>query len=165
MAVSSATSLRRPRVKAFVHAPAAVPMALGLLAAVSVLLRTSRFGVGYWVDEGLSVGIADRPITDIPGILHQDGSPPLYYLVLHLWIRLTGSTTEEVTHALSLLFALAAIPVAWAFARTLFGERAAWFTAILMACEPFLTTYAQETRMYALVVLLSVVSVGCFTGA
>ena len=58
------------------------------------------------------MGIADRPLTDIPGVLRQDGSPPLYYVLLHVWMPLAGGG-EEATHALSLLFAAAAIPVAW----------------------------------------------------
>jgi hypothetical protein len=141
-----------------------VPLALGALAAVSVLVRTGNISIGYWVDEGLSVGIADRPITDIPGVLRQDGSPPVFYMLLHLWIRLFG-TGEAATHALSLLLATATIPVAWAFARSLFGERAGWIAAVLFALNPFLNAYAQETRMYALVVLLGLISVSCFLGA
>ena len=165
MAVSAATPLRWPRAGALARTRVLAPVGLGLLAAVSVLVRTGNFGVGFWVDEGLSVGIADRPLTDIPGVLRQDGSPPLYYLLLHLWIRATGSTGEESTHALSLVFATLAIPVAWALARALFGARAGWFAAVLVALNPFLNAYAQETRMYALVVLLATVSVGCFLGA
>ena len=46
-----------------------VPLGLGLLLAVSLLLRTRQLDIGYWIDEGLSVGIADRPLTDIPGVL------------------------------------------------------------------------------------------------
>jgi hypothetical protein len=165
MAVSAATPLRWPRAQALARTRVLAPVLLGLLAAVSVMVRTGHFGVGYWVDEGLSVGIADRPIADIPGVLRQDGSPPLYYLLLHLWIRITGSTGEETTHALSLVLATLAIPVAWAFARSLFGARAGWTAAVLVALNPFLNTYAQETRMYALVVLLALVSVSCFLGA
>src|SRR4051812_2963753 len=104
MAVSAAPWLRWPRARALTRAPVLVPLGLGLLAAVSVLLRTANFGVGFWIDEGLSVGIADRPLLDIPGVMRQDGSPPAFYMLLHLWIRLVGSTTEEATHTLSLVF-------------------------------------------------------------
>src|SRR5919107_826652 len=64
-----------------------------------------------------------------------------------------------------LILATLTIPVAWAFARSLFGARAGWIAAVLFALNPFLTRYAQETRMYALVVLLGLVSVACFVGA
>ncbi|MEA2293031.1 MAG: mannosyltransferase [Solirubrobacteraceae bacterium] len=164
MAVTAAP-IHWPRAGALVRTPVVTPLGLGLLAAGSVLVRTVHFGTGFWVDEGLSVGIADRPITDIPGVMRLDGSPPAYYLLLHLWIRLVGQTSEVATHALSLLLATLTIPVAWALVRALFGERAGWIAAVLFAFNPFLNAYAQETRMYTLVVLLGLVSVACFVGA
>jgi mannosyltransferase len=140
---------------------AAVPAGLGLLVLLSVALRVRELGIGFWIDEGLSVGIADRPLTDIPGVLHQDGSPPLYYMLLHLWMGVFGSS-EAAARALSLAFAAAAVPVSWWAARALFGERAGWMAAVLAATNPFLTQYAQETRMYALIALLGVVACACF---
>ncbi len=81
-----ATYASRPawelRARAVSSARVAVPLGLGLLVAGSVLLRTRQLDVGFWIDEGLSVGIADRPLGDIPGVLRQDGSPPLYYVLL-----------------------------------------------------------------------------------
>jgi uncharacterized membrane protein len=62
---------------------------------------------------------------------------------------------EADTHALSVAFAILTVPAAWLGARALFGDRAAWIAALLAAINPFLTYYAQETRMYALVALLS----------
>ncbi|MEA2312330.1 MAG: mannosyltransferase, partial [Solirubrobacteraceae bacterium] len=138
-----------------------VPLAFGLIVAVSILLRTRAFGVGFWIDEGLSVGIANRDLAAIPGALRLDGSPPLYYVLLHFWIAVFG-TSEGATHALSLLFAVLTIPAAAWAAHGLFGQRAAWIAAILAATNPFLTQYAQETRMYALVVLLATVACGAF---
>jgi hypothetical protein len=153
-----------PRARALTRARGATVAGLALLALVSILLRTQRMDVGFWIDEALSVGIADRPITDIPGILRQDGSPPLYYMVLNVWLAIAGRS-EPATHALSLIFATAAIPVAWAMARSLFGDRAGWIAAALTATTPFLTQYAQETRMYSLVVLLGIVAMGAFLAA
>jgi hypothetical protein len=124
------------------------------LVVLSFLLRSTAIHGRYWIDEGLSVGIAKHDLLDIPGLLREDGSPPLYYLLLGVWIRIVGDG-EARTHALSLAFALLTIPAAWACARALFSERAAWFTAVIAALVPFLSYYAQETRMYTLVVLLS----------
>jgi len=126
---------------------------LTALVASSALLRTTAMDAGYWIDEGLSVGIASYDLLDIPGRLREDGSPPLYYLLLHLWMLAFG-TSETATHTLSLLVALATVPVSWWAARSLFGTRTAWITALLFALNPFLTYYAQETRMYAMSILL-----------
>jgi mannosyltransferase len=140
------------------------PLAVGALVALTVLLRTRDIGVGFWIDEGLSVGIADRPFGEIAEVLRMDGSPPLYYMLLHAWMAVAGRS-EEATHALSLVFAVLAVPVAWWAGRVLFGPRAAWMAAVLAATNPFLTQYAQETRMYALAALLSLVATAAFVRA
>jgi mannosyltransferase len=152
------------RARALGSARIVAPLGLGVLVLLSIYVRTRQVGVGFWIDEGLSVGIADRPLGDIPGVLRQDGSPPLYYVLLHLWLPLAGRS-EEGTHALSLLIALACVPVAWWGGRLLFGATTGWMAAVLAAANPFLTQYAQETRMYALVTLLGLVALICWLQA
>jgi hypothetical protein len=156
-----ATYASRPawelRARAVTGARIAAPLGLGALLAVSVLLHTRELDAGFWIDEGLSVGIADRPLLDIPGVLRQDGSPPLYYMLLHVWLALAGRS-EEAVHGLSVLFAALCVPVAFWAGWTVFGRRTAWIAALLVAVNPFITQYAQEGRMYALVVLLGMVS-------
>lgn len=126
------------------------------LIGVSVALRTTAMDTSYWIDEGIATGIARYPLWDIPNRLLLDGSPPLYYMLLHLWEAAFG-TSELATRSLSLVATLVAIPVAWVMARAIAGARAAWIAAILAAGHPFLTYYAQETRMYALVSLEALV--------
>ncbi len=145
----------RPAVRA-VPVGVAVALALGGLVLVSVLLRTSALHAPFWIDEGLSVGIASHGFLDLPGVLRLDGSPPLYYVLLRVWMSIFGDG-QATTHVLSLGFALVAIPVAYWAGAGIFGRRAGLFAAILAAVNPFLTYYAQETRMYALVSLLALV--------
>ncbi len=134
----------------------AVGLTLGGLLLGSLLLRTGALHAPFWIDEGIAVGIASHPFLDIPGVLRLDGSPPLYYLLLHVWMSIFGDG-QATTHVLSLGFALLAIPVAYWAATEIFGRRAGLFAALLAAVSPFLTYYAQETRMYALVSLLALV--------
>jgi mannosyltransferase len=131
----------------------------GLLLAltlVSLYLRTRQFNYYYWIDEAISVGISSHPLGQLPHLLREDGSPPLYYALLHVWIRLFGSG-EVATHWLSLIFALITVPVAYWGAASLFGRRTGAYSAVLAATVPFVTSYAQETRMYSLLVLLSLI--------
>jgi mannosyltransferase len=141
-----------------------VPAGLGALMLLALALRTTELGISFWIDEGLSVGISNRPLGDIPDALRLDGSPPLYYLLLHLWMEVAG-TSEEAVRALSVLCGLLAVPVAWWAARAMFGRRTAWMAAILAATNPFLTQYAQETRMYALAALLALAASPAFARA
>jgi hypothetical protein len=134
---------------------------LGLLCLASLWLRTRVLGAGFWIDEGISVGIAHHHFTAIPHLLRQDGAPPLYYLLLHVWIGWFGDG-ERATHALSLVAATACIPLAYWAAESLFGRTAGWIAATLATVDPFLTYYGQETRMYALSACFSIVAAAAY---
>jgi hypothetical protein len=155
---------RRARIRDLTRTRFVVPLGLAALTLLALALRTTELGIGFWIDEGLSVGISDRPLGDIPDALRLDGSPPLYYLLMHVWMALTG-TSEEATRWFSVLCALIAVPVSWWAARMLFGSRAGWMAAILMATNPFMTRFAQEARMYALVALLALIACAAFCRA
>src|SRR4051812_8055831 len=163
-----ATYASRPawevRARAVSRTRVVVPAGLGLLVLLSLLLRTRELGIGFWIDEGLSTGISDRPLHAIPGVLRQDGSPPLYYMLLHVWISAFGSS-EAAVRAFSLLAATLFVPVAWWAAKAVWGVRAGWIAAVLAATNPFLTQYAQEGRMYALVALLGLPACAAFARA
>lgn len=131
------------------------------LCLLSVALRYDYQLQRFWVDEALSVGIASHPLSEIPQLLRLDGSPPLFYLLLHGWMELFGQT-EPATHAMSMVFAVICIPVAYWGGKTLFGTRAGWFSAILTATNPYLALYSGETRMYTMVVLFAMVATICF---
>jgi mannosyltransferase len=138
--------------------PAAV---LVVLLAVSVVLRTDSLGESLWMDEGLSIGIASQPLFDIPGVLRVDGSPPLYYMLLSIWMDLVGNGPGE-TQALSVAIALVSVPGGMWAGWSLFGRRAGLVCAALCAVNPFLTQFAQETRMYSLMLVLSLLATAAF---
>jgi uncharacterized membrane protein len=131
------------------------------LIAISAFIRTRAISGPFWIDEGLSVGIASHPFSEIFHALTEDGSPPLYYLMLHFWMEAFGRS-EENTHVLSLLFALLTIPAALWAGWALFGRRAGYIAAALAAFNPFLVAYAQETRMYSFLALLCLLATACF---
>jgi mannosyltransferase len=133
---------------------------LGLIA-LSLAVRSRSLDGSLWIDEGISRGIAVHGVTEIPGLLRQDGSPPLYYILLHAWTIAFGDG-ETALRSLSLLAALLTIPAALWAGTAVAGRTAGWLAAVLAALNPFLTVYAQEARMYALVALLSVVACGAF---
>lgn len=135
-----------------------------LLMAISAVVRTRELGAGFWMDEALSVGIAAHPLGDIFTVLRHDGSPPLYYLLLHGWMTLFGAG-ESATHALSLIFSLAAIPIAMWTGWSLLGRRAGYMAAVLFAFSSFLTEYGEETRMYTLMALLGLIATAAFLHA
>ena len=137
---------------------------LVLLVLISAFIRTRYLSGQFWMDEALSVGIASHPLGAIPGVLRHDGSPPLFYALLHAWMTLFGPS-ESATHALSLLCALLTVPIGMWAGWSLFGRRAGYMAAILFAFSAFLTQYSQETRMYALMGLLGLLATAGFMHA
>ena len=135
--------------------------ALVVLLAVSAYLRTKSLGDSLWMDEGLSIGIASQPLFDIPSVLRVDGSPPLYYMLLSVWIDVFGDGPAD-TQGLSMFVALLTVPGGLWAGWSLFGRRAGLICAALCAVNPFLTAYAQETRMYALMLVLSLMATAAF---
>jgi len=138
--------------------------ALVALTLLSVYVRTRSISGSFWMDEGLSVGIASHPFADIPGVLKQDGSPPLYYMLLHVWMDVFGRS-ETAVHWLSLTAALLTIPAAMWAGWSLWGRRAGYVGAVLCALLPFLTAYGEEARMYALMALFALLASACFLHA
>lgn len=156
----------RPELRWLENVPVWASTGLVLVAALaaSAYLRTRFLNGQFWMDEAITTGIASHSVSAIPGILRHDGNPPLYYVLLHGWIRLFG-TSESATHSLSLLFGLLCVPVGMWAGWTLFGRRAGLIAAVLFAFNGWLTNYAQETRMYELMALLGIVATVAFVHA
>ncbi|MGH2720327.1 MAG: glycosyltransferase family 39 protein, partial [Actinomycetota bacterium] len=157
---------RRPAIVEVVaprpHVPAAQArreprplLAAGIaLALVAGLVLRVLVDSPLWLDEALSVNIARLPVPDLLDALRRDGSPPLYYLLLHVWIGWFGAGDAAV-RSLSVAFSVATLPLAWLAGRRLGDRRGAWAAVLLVATSPFAVRYASETRMYALLMLLA----------
>ncbi len=133
------------------------PRWLLVVAVLSVLVGVIfRFTTQspLWLDEALSVNVAALPLGDIPGALRRDGHPPLYYVLLHGWMDVFGSSDVAV-RALAGVWSVALLPLAWFTARRLSGPTTALYAVILLALSPFAVRYGTETRMYAMVAVLA----------
>lgn len=140
---------QRPSARLPSWAPTA---AIAAVTVVGVVLRFySRSNL--WLDEALSVNIAKLPPADLLEALRHDGHPPLYYLLLHYWMSLVGEGDVAV-RALSGIFGVATLPLAWVAGRRLAGVTGARWAFVLVALSPYCIRYSTETRMYSLVMLL-----------
>lgn len=128
-----------------------VPIAAGVLVAAGLALRFWTKSA-LWLDEALTVNIAHLPLRRLPTALRHDGAPPLYYVLLHVWMRVFG-TGDEAVRSLSGVVSVLTIPAVWWAARKLDRAAAAWPAVVVLALNPFAIRYATEARMYALVAL------------
>jgi mannosyltransferase len=131
--------------------------ALVVAGAVAIVIGVGlRFWAptALWLDEAISVNISRLPLSQIPTALSHDGSPPLYYLMLHYWMEVFGQGNFAV-RALSGVISVASLPVFWLAGRRIGGRRVAWVTFFLALTSPFAVNYATSARMYSLMILLS----------
>jgi len=105
---------------------------------------------GMWLDETVSVWIANHGVADmLQWIAKIDQHPPLYYLLLHYWIALNGDTPYYV-RLLSVLFGAGTIPIIYLIGKRISGAVMGLAAAVFLALSLFNIYYAQETRMYTL---------------
>jgi len=145
---------------------------LKVVATVAVFIGIGlRFAPrsGMWLDEALSSNIAQLPIADIPAALRQDGHPPLFYILLHLWTSLVGGGVNAVSdwwiRAFSGVISVLTLPLMYLAGRRiaqrsgagpLGSTRTGLIALTVTAVMPFGIRYGSEARMYALVIALSV---------
>ena len=119
----------------------------------------------YWLDELSAVTVARAPWPNVfVHLAEKDVHPPLYFVLLKLWIGSFGDG-EASTRALSTLVGLTAIVFAALLAAELARDRdaatrrrSALIAAALVAASPFLVYYAREARGYSLLGALSLAS-------
>ncbi|HTO03032.1 MAG TPA: glycosyltransferase family 39 protein, partial [Opitutus sp.] len=97
-----------------------------------------------------------------------DTSPPLYYLLLHVWGRLWG-TSDVALRMFSIICSLACVPLIVAVGREMESEKNGWIAAVLFAMAPVGVYYSSEGRMYSLlwlcVLLATYAAVKLYRGA
>jgi mannosyltransferase len=137
-----------------------------LLIALTLAGAALRFATldlqSFWYDEAVTVRLLHMDLAGmLSAIPNKESTPPLYYVLAWLWTRPFG-TGEVGLRSLSALLGTAAIPVFYVAARELCSRRAALVVAALAAFNPLLVWYSQEARSYALLVLLSALSLWGF---
>jgi hypothetical protein len=131
-----------------------------LLAAQALLLFPRLDLLPVWGDEQFTLTTSALPPGGILETLRQEEHPPLYYLLVHGWLKLPWPAPPIVSvRALSVLFALMATVL---FDRLwLVGlERSArlWLL-VIWTVSPFLTLYARMGRSYTMQLCLALIAV------
>ena len=145
-----ARALSLPRLRSF-GALAAVLAAAAALRACEI----SRESV--WVDEALSVRLARLGWPALFAGTAEDGHPPLYLALLHVWIACFG-TSEAAIRSLSAVLGVLAVAAVYAFGRVWFDQATGLCGALLVALSPYHIYYSQEARNYSLLVLTTALS-------
>ncbi|MBC8170261.1 MAG: glycosyltransferase family 39 protein, partial [Anaerolineae bacterium] len=133
-----------------------------LLAAAARL--TDIDAQSLWVDEGFTYFTTKQ--TNLLPILSIDVHPPLYFLLMNGWARLTGNS-ELALRYLSFLPGMLSIAVVYQIGSELVRQRGrnpdlSWIPvigALLLALADIELDLAKEARMYTLHTLFAALSI------
>lgn len=128
-----------------------------LILGLSIFLRVFLLDFeSLWLDEGSSIKFAkSNPIEIIKSA--QDAHPPLYYLILHFWIKILGDSEFSVRFP-SVIFGVITIYVVYKFCLEFWNNKVALLSSLITGISTFQVFYSQEARMYSLLCLLSALS-------
>lgn len=138
--------------------------AFGLFGVVSggTIARWFHLGDGLSKDEICSVLIAGGDVHRLlAGALHDAPHPPLYYVTLHLWLSLFG-TSEVAVRSLSVACSILFLLVAYALLRRFVAAPLALGMLCVFAFGSYFVYYGQQARPYALIAVVSALNLLAF---
>ncbi len=149
-----ASSTRAVQSMGFASGLAAAVIAAAILARVVMLTRES-----YWTDELWSLDASGMDFKTMFGArLQGEQNPPLYYLTLWVWNRLTGSVAEIPVRSLSLTFGVVTISALWRFGSRIGHRSVGVIAAVLMAVSGVGIHFSLEARGYGMATMFVALS-------
>jgi 4-amino-4-deoxy-L-arabinose transferase-like glycosyltransferase len=130
-----------------------------LCVVVAVALRWPLLGKSLWFDEACMSSQRIGTTEQLLATLYVDIHPPLFVAFMHFWARLFGDG-ELALRLPALLAGLLSIPALWWTGHRLVGDVAARWGALLLALSPVHVWYSVEARLYAPMVLLTLLAFG-----
>ena len=131
-----------------------------LLTLAALCLRLINISnAALWIDELYCYDIALKPnLTEIlKTVFLTDLHAPLFFIILHFWIKLLGST-DWVLILLPVIFSTLSVPVGYFICKKLFDTKTAVIFSLLNTFSALEIYYAQELKFYSMLPLLGLLS-------
>lgn len=139
-------------------------LVLGLTLLGAVLRLWDLGGQSLWLDEVFTARVAPLDLAGILSAIRMDlDTPPLHPFIVHVFLALGDS--EFVLRLPSAFASILCVPLVYVVARRMLGWQTGLLAAVLMACSPYAVYYAQEARMYGLVLMFSLLILYCLLRA
>ncbi len=112
-----------------------------------------------WRDEAFSYLLAKKNLWEIISLSLKEFTPPLYYLLLHFWIKIFGSS-EIALRSLSYVFYWLTVYIVFLIFADVFKIKIkkALLYLIFIVINPLLVYYSFEARGYTLFSFLAILS-------
>jgi uncharacterized membrane protein len=123
-----------------------------IILVIALGFRLVALNQSFWLDEAINViSVRDRTVTDLLfSYSLGDFHPPLYHLILWIWIKLIP--LSEITARLpSVIFGTLTVFLTFKIAKEILVDKGySILAALLLATSGLHIYYSQEARMYSL---------------
>ena len=116
----------------------------------------------FWYDEWTSIQFAQRSAWQAVLFAVRDTHPPLYFIVLHFFIRALGFD-HTAFQLPSLIFGFSVPVLLYFLTEELFDRKTALLAAGFASVSPFLIHLSLEVRNHGIIIALSLAAVYFFT--
>jgi mannosyltransferase len=130
--------------------------AAGILGLAFLLRVWNLNAESAWIDEAYSIGLARHSALEIIQGTAADQHPPLYYLILGLWLQF--GVTVFSARFLSVILGIIQVALLMWWGKQLRSPAVGLVAGLLFAFLPMHVWYSQEARMYILLALLTTAS-------
>lgn len=133
-----------------------VILAFLMLAAVFVRLLNIDKPYGLWYDEMLTYTFSSSsfPFGLIKTLARFDFHMPLYYVYVHFWMKLFG-TSDAVLRCSSLVWGVLTIPAFFWLGKVYKSDKVGYLLASVAVLSPILIYFSQEFRFYSMLMFFS----------
>jgi mannosyltransferase len=136
---------------------------LASIVCLAGLVRWYHIGAqSLWYDELVSASLSRLDLPNLLLSLKADFHPPLYFILLHGWVKIYGNS-EIGLRSMSFVFGCLTIPMLYFVTKELFNPLTGLLSALLLSLSSFHIYFSQETRSYSLIGLLALISIYFFT--
>lgn len=126
------------------------PVVAGLIFLV---LSAINLTGSIWFDESYSAYLVRGDFGQIWHETSMDVHPPFFYFALKMWSLLFG-TSDIAMRFMSIFFGLIAIVFIYQLLKRYFGVKPASVATLAVSISPMFIRYAQEMRMYTMVLAI-----------
>jgi hypothetical protein len=113
------------------------------------------------MDEPFTIYYSQAPFSSLFEMLKTENNPPLFFILMHFWIKVFGISAFSVRF-LPLLFSTMTAPLIYMMGKRFFSNQAGLITSLIFTFSNYQLAFSHEARVYPLFSLLSCLSMFFF---
>ncbi len=139
--------------------PWLIPLGLILLNFILKIIFLGRQDVA--MDEPFTIYYSQAGFSSLFGMLKTENNPPLFFLLMHFWVRVFGISAFSVRF-MPFLFSTLTVPVIYLIGKRFFSIQSGTVASLIFTFSNYHLAFSHEARVYPLFTLLTCLSMNFF---